>query len=105
MEESGSSLSAEDDEIERYLSEPIIDFHRSNCYTWWNENSKRYPCLSKLSQKYLSALPTYVPSERLFSGASIIYDNKRNRLAPKRAETLLLIKNNFQHYMDFTNKK
>ena len=25
MEESGSSLSAEDDEIERYLSEPIID--------------------------------------------------------------------------------
>lgn len=27
IEESGSSLSAEDDAIERYLSEPIIDFH------------------------------------------------------------------------------
>ena len=105
--ESGSSLMADNDEnyeIERYLSEPLIDFHTSNCYTWWNENSKRYPCLSKLAQGYLSAPPTSVPSERLFSGASIIYDDKRNRLAPERAETLLLIKNNFQHYFNFVNK-
>ncbi len=53
LEESGEST--EIDEVERYLSEPIIDFHKSNCYTWWNDNSKRFPILSKLALKYLSA--------------------------------------------------
>ena len=34
-------------------------------------------------------------SERLFSGAGDVYDDKRNRLAPEKAEMLLFIKNNF----------
>ena len=43
-----------------------------------------------------SAPPTSVSSERLFSGAGKIYDLKRNRLAPERAEILLFIKNNLK---------
>ena len=31
----------------------------------------------------------------LFSGAGDVYDDKRNRLAPEKAEMLLFIKNNF----------
>ena len=57
---------------------------------------KRFPYLAKIVLKYLSAPPTSVPPERLFSGAGNIYDEKRNRLAPEKAEMLLFIKNNFK---------
>ena len=40
--ESGANIS-EDDEIEKYLSEPHIDFHRSNFFTWWADNAKIIP--------------------------------------------------------------
>ena len=56
---------------------------------------EQVPALAKLAQCYLSAPPTSVPSEQLFSGAGEIYYDWCNRLAPERAETLLFIKNNF----------
>lgn len=80
--------------VDKYLSEPLIEFHRESPYSWWAENKGRFLTLAKLAMKYLSAPPTSVPSERLFSSAGDIYDDKRNRLAPERAEMLLFIKNN-----------
>ena len=81
--------------VEQYLAEPLIEFHRSNCYDWWRDNKARFPQLAKLAQQYLAAPPTSVPSERVFSGASDLYDEKRNCLNPEKAEILLFIKNNF----------
>ena len=52
--------------------------------------------LSQLAKCDLSAPPTSVASERLFSVAGDIYDEKRNRLAPERAEMILFINKNFQ---------
>ena len=97
LEEAGASPIDTDSEvdIDKYLCEPLLKFHRGNCYTWWVENKERFPVLAKLAQRYLSAPPTSVPSERLFSGAGEIYYDRRNRLAPERAETLLFIKNNW----------
>ena len=100
LEESGSSAEGENTVIgavvEQYLSEPLLEFHSSNCFTWWNSNKSRFPVLAKMAQRYLTAPPTSVPSERVFSGASDIYDEKRNRLSPEKAEVLLFIKNNFK---------
>lgn len=59
----------------------------------------RFPGIAKLAQQYLGAPPTSVPPERLFSGASDIYDEKRTRLLPEKAETLLFIKNNYKFMM------
>lgn len=70
---------------------------KGNCYTWLAENKDQFPALAKTAQHYLSAPPTSVPSEQLFSGAGDVYYDKRNRLAPERAETLLFIKNNFKY--------
>ena len=101
LEEAGTSTTGSSDcaseiEIDKYLSEPLLQFHKSNC---WAENKERFPALAKVAQRYLNAPPTSVPSERLFYGAGDIYSylDKRNRLAPERAETLLFIKNNFKY--------
>ena len=96
LEEAGAEIdSTYNSVVDKYLAEPLITFHRGNSFTWWEENKPRFLPLAKLAQRYLSAPPTSVPSERLFSGAGDIYDEKRNRLAPERAESLLFIKNNF----------
>jgi len=60
--------------MDRYLSEPLIDYRTGNPYTWWNNNKLRYPLLTKLAKQYLCSPPTSVPSERLFSGADILYE-------------------------------
>ena len=54
------------------------------------------PCLKtcfSVALRFLLAPPTSVPSERLLAGD--IYDEKRNGLSRKRAESLLFIKNKF----------
>ncbi len=94
LQEAGVEVDTCNAVVDKYLAEPLIPFHRGNSYSWWAANKLRFPALAKLAQRYLCAPPTSVPSERLFSGASEIYDPKRNRLAPERAEMLLFIKNN-----------
>ena len=96
LEEAGVEVDTHNAVVDKYLAEPLNPFHRGNSFTWWEENKIRFPPIAKLSQRYLSAPPTSVPSERLFSGAGEIYDPKRNRLAPERAEMLLFIKNNLK---------
>ena len=82
-------------ELDTFLAEPLIKFGRESCYSWWASNHCRFPSLAKIARQYLSAPATSVASERLFSGAGDVYDEKRSRLTPENAEMLLFIKNNF----------
>ena len=76
-------------EIEQYLSEPLIDLKSGDPYKWWKQHSSHYSVLSKLARKYLGAPPTSVHSERLFSGAGEIYGD-RSCLKPELVEDLLI---------------
>ena len=49
-------------------------------------NLKSYPLLSGFAKKYLSTPPTGVASERVFSGAGIIYDDRKSQISPELAE-------------------
>ena len=97
QEEAGSSSLAitATTGVEQYLVEPNTHYHTGNASTWWDENTLHYPVFSELALQYLSLPPTSVPSERLFSIAGDIYDEKLNRLDPERAKTLPFIKKNF----------
>ena len=97
LEEAGASVSNESgsQKLDAYLAEPLITFGRESCYNWWANNRHRFPSLAKIAQPCLCAPPTSVASERLFSGAGEIYDDRRSRLAPEKAEMLLIIKNSF----------
>lgn len=102
LEEAGAHVSCDGEsgsnELDIYLGEQVVQLGRESPDTWWSKNIKRFPNLAKIAQKYLSAPPSSVASERLFSGAGIVYGDKRNRLAPEKAEMLLFIKNNFKMY-------
>ena len=50
--------------------------------------------LAAEANRYLSAAPTSVASERLFSSAAQVYTDRRSRLLPKRVDMLLFVKHN-----------
>lgn len=65
-----------------------------NPISWWKNRQNVYPYLSKLARQYLACPPSSVPSERLFSSAGLIYDEKRSRLSAETAERLMFLKHN-----------
>ena len=93
-ESTGEVAEEREYEVDQYLASPLLDL-KSSPFKWWESYHYRYPVLARLVKKYLSAPPTSVNSERVFSGAGELYSDRRSRLLPQLAEKLLLIKYNF----------
>lgn len=82
-------------EVEKYVNMPLLPRQESSLL-WWKQNGSEFPNLGKLAIKYLCPPPSSVESERLFSAASSVYTENRNRLAPENAEKLLFIMKNMK---------
>ncbi|XP_060761430.1 zinc finger BED domain-containing protein 4-like [Neoarius graeffei] len=80
-------------QVHGYLSEPTIPRNMSPLQ-YWQSNMSRFPALAPVARKYLSAPCTSVDGERLFSAASNVISEKRNRIGTERAEMLLFVKHN-----------
>ena len=81
--------------VEQYLKEPNIPHDpKSDPLSYWKGRASQWPILAQLAQKYLSAPPASVASERLFSSAADICTNTRNSLSPNKVEQLLFLNQN-----------
>lgn len=91
---SGSDAYSESDsaapEMNLYLSEPVIP-RSAEPLVFWEKNKGRFPTLAEAARVYLSAPSTSADSERLFSTAAHVLNEKRNRL-PKMQKNLNLLK-------------
>ncbi|XP_062579450.1 zinc finger BED domain-containing protein 4-like [Saccostrea cucullata] len=67
-------------EMDIYLGEDCTEMSESPL-TYWSQNHSRFPCLSKLAQRYLAVPATSAPVERLFSVAGKIFRPERCRLS------------------------
>ncbi|XP_073470760.1 zinc finger BED domain-containing protein 4-like [Aquarana catesbeiana] len=80
-------------QLEAYLGEITVP-RSEKPLKYWAVHKVRFPTLAKMAQKYLSAPCSSVESERLFSLASNVLTDSRNRLMAEHAEMLLFLKKN-----------
>ncbi|XP_065059291.1 zinc finger BED domain-containing protein 4-like [Rhopilema esculentum] len=80
-------------ELERYVNMPCIPRTESP-FLWWKQHKTTFPHIAKLAQQFLSTPASSVYSERLFSEAGNIFEEKRSRLLPRNGEKLLFLHHN-----------
>lgn len=102
-EQGGASSTATQVQIETYLAEKTI--HRMESpFEYWGKNKERFPSLAATAAKFLCTPSSSVDSERLFSTASNILHDKRNRLLGEKVETLIFLKKNLPMYLNLYPK-
>ena len=58
---------------------------------WWLDHGRHFPILSCIAKKYLCIPATSVPSERAFSGAGYIINEKQACLLPESVNSLVFL--------------
>ena len=76
--------------LERYINMEK-EKRSTNPLRWWSEQEAVMPELYTISRKYLNIPATSVPSERVFSKAGLICNQRRNRLSPKHINELIFL--------------
>lgn len=81
-------------EVTRYISEE----EGVDCgpLKWWTSAHSRFPLLSQLAKKYLAVPATSVPSERAFSIAGHIVQERRSCLLPENINMLVFLSSNLK---------
>lgn len=80
-----------DEYLKFYLKEPLLK-RNADIFHYWA--SSPYTYLKKVDIKYLSALPTSVASEQLFSAAGQIYVDRRANLLGENVDKFLFLAHN-----------
>lgn len=87
-------------EVAKYLNasnEP----RKSDALKWWANTGKLlYPNMWRVARKYLAIPGSSVPSERLFSSAGQIINDRRASLAEDTAADLILLRGNAATFLE-----
>ncbi|XP_072394799.1 E3 SUMO-protein ligase ZBED1-like [Diabrotica undecimpunctata] len=76
--------------LTQYLDLPYLD-RKQDPLHFWKQREHIFPSLCRMAYKYLCIPATSVPSERLFSKAGLLTNQRRNRLMPKKVDELLFL--------------
>ena len=76
-------------EMNNYLCLEILS--SENPLQWWHHHKRHFPHLSLMAKKYLCIPATSVPSERAFSVAGYIVNEKRSCLLPENVNILVFL--------------
>ena len=82
-------------EIYTYFMESPIKLSE-NPLNWWKSKEAQYPKLAKVAKKYLCAPATSASSERVFSTAGFISQDRRNRISPEKVDKVIFLHNNMK---------
>ena len=74
-----------------------------NVLSWWNRHQNILPLLAKIARRVFAIPASSAKSERVFSSGGNVVTAKRNRLAPKKVEALVKIKENSDKIAAFKN--
>ena len=77
-------------ELDQYLSHPLLDVEESALY-WWKVEAVRYPTVAKLARKYLCLCATSVAAECVFSCGGNIVTDRRTCLKPEKVDSLVFL--------------
>uniref|UniRef100_A0A146KPU4 Zinc finger BED domain-containing protein 1 n=1 Tax=Lygus hesperus TaxID=30085 RepID=A0A146KPU4_LYGHE len=80
-------------ELARYNALPPV-FIDDDILVWWRDHSLSFPCVSKLAKKYLCAVATSTPSERVFSAGGRVITDQRTCLTGEHADQLIFLSMN-----------
>ena len=69
-------------------------------HDWWVKNQIEMPRLALLVNKFLSAPPSSIESERTFSLGGCTYAPKRSKLLPETGSKLIKLGFNMRHFID-----
>ncbi len=88
-----SSGNPEEKEVSDFLAMPLVN--KEVCqFKWWVEQKSAFPNDYQVAKRFLSAPCSSVYSERIFSEAGNILNEKRSRLNPSKSESLLFLHHN-----------
>lgn len=76
--------------LKQYLDLPYLD-RKQNPLQFWEQRKHIFPTLYRIAFKYLCIPASSVPSERLFSKAGLVTNQRRNRLKPKKLDQILFL--------------
>jgi hypothetical protein len=95
FEDDALSVKVDDfgENLDLYLSTPNIPTF-SNVFEWWSHNKFSFPVLYELSKKYLYIPATSASSERVFSTAGYILNQKRSRMKGTNVDALIFLNQN-----------
>lgn len=89
-------------EVDKYLDEPILP-RKDNSgisqdpFIWWHHRKHIYPRLYQIMKTRLCIMATSVPSERVFSKAGQIINEKRERLKTNKASQVIFLSYNLNN--------
>ena len=73
-----------------YLNEPVIN-RSADWLIFWSNNKNNFDDLFDYAIKYLAAVATWIPCERVFSIAGHILNKRRANLTPQYAQDLIFL--------------